>query len=485
MKFVSSFLFISLFFVPILTFFGKIESVSAPHWSVWSGPLVWSFFHSAASATIALVLGFWGALGLSGVQSLKAKWVWQSLAMLPGFLPQIVVLTSLMSTAALFGGEVRGLSWLIWVHALLNVGICAVAIDSLFQSQGGPLLSLCRVEGASPTRFLVFVFFPVFKKQIFAIWLLVFCFCLTSFGVPLIVADARWSFEVLLFDVVKTQGLWSQGLFLGGLQILLVFGFSMFVFRRGSQPGPLSSPSLVGYPSKAGLAMLGFLSAVSVLGLVNGWAAVESLKFAFTNLDFQQELLQSVFGTLKISAMSFFMTYTLLMLSSGLIDSPFLHRFFVSFLPPSTVLFGFGLWMLFSNEPPAPYLKIALGLSLLFFPALYRWKAGPIFQSLKSQWEVAEVLGANRWTILNRVVWPQCQPVFFWLSGVAAFWASGDFALSSILSFGTQSLGILNESLVGSYRFELATLVSFVTLVVGFSFFAIGSWLGHVTRTRS
>lgn len=472
-------LFIVIFFIPVIAFFSEIETLQLPQNSDWLNSLGMTMAHSAFSSTLALMLGGFGALGLSSVLGSKKKWAWQLIAMLPGFIPQIVVLTSVISLASIVNLEVRGFFWLVLIHGLMNVGICAVAIDQLVSRRLSHLISLCLVDGVSRSQFFIKVFIPSLKGDLFSIWLLVFCFCMTSFGIPLIVGSSELSFEIFIYEKVKIESNWSGGLFLGFMQIILIFILARGIHQEDESLSVLS-PGVKTYSWAPGKWLLLLLSSLSFCGLLSGMSHLLISKSQLEWDLFGSELFNSFVGTLAICSLTFVVTYLLFFLVSFLFPFRLIHKFFTGFLPPSVVIFGFGLWIIGSNEVPYSYLKISFGLALIFFPALYRWKGGAQFMALRTQIQNAQVLSSSRWQTYRCIILPQCQKTFLWLSGVSAFWASGDFALSSVLNFGTHSLGLLNETLVTAYQFELAALVSFVTLGVGAMFFALGGGLGYI-----
>lgn len=111
--------------------------------------------------------------------------------------------------------------------------------------------------------------------------------------------------------------------------------------------------------------------------------------------------------------------------------------------------------------------KIIVALALISFPLLFRWLGQASLESLNEQILIARSLGAAWSKILFEIVLPQRASVFFRMAGLGALWACGDFAVSSILAEGDQTWALWIQSLVDSYRLDLATLMTIPMFVLG------------------
>ncbi|MEQ1666004.1 MAG: hypothetical protein ABL927_11575, partial [Bdellovibrionales bacterium] len=71
------------------------------------------------------------------------------------------------------------------------------------------------------------------------------------------------------------------------------------------------------------------------------------------------------------------------------------------------------------------------------------------------------------------------------ISGLAGFWASGDFALSKLILGKDLTLAMAAHTLLNGYHLEAATFITVCTLFIGLFIFLISEVLGHVCYSKS
>jgi len=123
------------------------------------------------------------------------------------------------------------------------------------------------------------------------------------------------------------------------------------------------------------------------------------------------------------------------------------------------------------NEGFWPYLKLPLAFALLGFPLLWRMGWQGSLDSLARQRAVALTLGIEGGAFLRQIAIPQLASRASTLAGLAAVWATGDFAVSRILAHRDLTLAMMTETLMTGYRLNLATVLSlgiFLAAVVVF-----------------
>jgi thiamine transport system permease protein len=156
-----------------------------------------------------------------------------------------------------------------------------------------------------------------------------------------------------------------------------------------------------------------------------------------------------------------------------------LQRFLNGYLAPSPVITGFALLLIPVESDGWNLVKTTLALTILSLPLLYRWMVHSVLSGLNGQIVVARLLGASWSQILFEVVWPQSAQVMLRASGLAALWASGDFALSGIFLGGAKSLPLLMTDLIGNYRIDLAQAIMVPLALIG-----LGVYFLFVTAAR-
>ena len=123
---------------------------------------------------------------------------------------------------------------------------------------------------------------------------------------------------------------------------------------------------------------------------------------------------------------------------------------------------------------------MVFGFKFAFLPALYRLMGESVLRRLTNQINLADLMGAGKTMSFVRIIWPQCAGVFFLLAGVAAFWACGDFAYSSIVAGGESHLALLIQDLFASYRFDLAVALTWLLILSAILCFALFAGLAFV-----
>lgn len=466
---------------PILLLIGRIEEVAWPPFHEW-GFVFWQTFTQAfLSALFSLVLGGVGVLGLLRLRGRSLICICL-LCLLPNFIPQIFVLTAIFQWADTLAFPLSGLSGIVIVHVLINSGVCAVALHQLILAKMGRMGELALTEGASRTQFFLKGVIPYLKVDIVLIALLVFGFCFTSFGIPLIVGGvSATTLEVLIYEKIKMNAQWAEALFLVIVQSLVLFVLFLPMRRQKSQ-SLQKTQSMHDFGWSMGVWPVIFITLSLLVGLLVG--VPEGIVQAREIPNFISDIFPSMAGSFRIAMNSGVFTFVLLNLLAFALPHYRLKQFFNGYLAPSPAVFGLALWLVGPNGGWVSELKIAVSLSLITLPALFRWQFSSLMSSLEGQMVVAKSMGAKNFYIYKKIVWPQMAKTALLLSGISAFWASGDFAMSTILAYGNQTLGLLTESLLVSYRMELASLVAWLMLVLGAVIFSIFGGLAFVVDRK-
>jgi ABC-type Fe3+ transport system permease subunit len=118
-------------------------------------------------------------------------------------------------------------------------------------------------------------------------------------------------------------------------------------------------------------------------------------------------------------------------------------------------------------------------------PGLFRLGLADDMKSLRTQIEVAKTMGANAKQIFYNISFPQLVTGIARLSGFAAFWAVGDFALSRLISARTISVAMLVDDLLGSYRLSAASCLVLLLILLGACIYWLFRGLGNVLSQKS
>ena len=472
----------ALLLFPLLVLLSKTSEMNFVGSTVWLPVLGMTLLQAFLSATLSLALGLIGALGLLSLTTSRwSPWI-RTATLLPGFLPPLLVLSSVFLWADKLGWELRGLGAVVFVHALINSGICAVAIADLIVNKLGMFSSVSQVLGAGRWRYYRQIMLPLLSRDLLYIFTMVFALCVTSFSIPLVVGSADISLEVLIYESMKISKDWNQAFMMTVIQIVVIF-LLFFPLQKSRVHEPSRGFPMAGYGWRVGLICPLFCALLSGPGLLWGLSGGVAI-WTSISANFTPEFFKAFWGTFRITALTAVFVFGFLNVIVLNIESRWLHKLLSGYLAPSPVIVGFSLWSITSNTFWISEVKMAMGLSLVFLPALYRWKAASVILALKGQVRAARTMGASSLQVFRKLTFPQTVSATTWLAGVAAFWASGDFVLATILGFGHSTLGLLAESLIVSYQFELASLISLIIFAFGsFCLIALGG-LGRVLDSK-
>lgn len=458
---------------PLLLLLFFVGPWAWPQPSEWLEVLAFTFLQALLSALLSLTLGLLAGVGLLRWGS-KPSSSWLDFFVLwPNLVPVLLVILASMNLVTAWMTFPFGLWAIVGLHTLLNMGLVAVALSRLIPERLGGLAELAYVEGCSALRFWWVSLWPLMRRDLALLFVLVFSFCFSSFAIPLVVGGvAGTTIEVLIFQKLRSVRTWGEALPLALLQMGVIFALAFLLLRSGQgsfkQTSSWTEP-LGRWLSPPGLWLLGLVPTGIVLsGLLTGLP--QGLQQWKATPEIQSLLLPLMGGSLLVGGSVALLVYLSLMALAYLWPHALLQKFLRGYSAPSTAVTGFGFLIWGSLSEVMVFSKMALGLTLIYFPSLYRWMGESTLNPLYGQWQVAHLMGASSGLIFRRVVWPQVAPQFALISGLAAFWAIGDFAFSSIVAPRDLTLAMLVHSLMGAYRLELATLLVWPLLLMGLPF---------------
>ena len=129
------------------------------YWTSPWEPALWlaikaTFLQASLSSLSCLALGFFAASGLLWIRLERKSFYFfaQLFALLPGFIPPILVVT------LSFGASQNmplGLGGIVFFHSLMNIGIVAILLEKVLIDKTSRWSDLSLVEGVSFTRFFL------------------------------------------------------------------------------------------------------------------------------------------------------------------------------------------------------------------------------------------------------------------------------------------------------------------------------------------
>lgn len=496
---------ISLVLFPVFIFLFKLSSFRVSWDFLWIEVLVSSFLQAGLSTFFAILFGFFGSLGLLALTKKRVSLFYVELfCLLPALLPPLVPVLAWVNVSEFFFKIPFSFFTVVCAHLLMNTGLVSVFFFRLFCAQTDNLPAWAFLHKVSLLSFMRKMLFFEWRKDLALLSLLVFSFCFTSFSVPLLVGGVSGqTLEVFIAEKLKNPSAWPEALFLFFVETIFIFLFFILLYGRRDQSlgikretklfyGPFFSPNIsdqaVFFRRFSGVKFLPFLllpilpSLLIFLGLGDVFSSDTLLRDL---LSIKKTLLIFWARTLLVGISTGVFVFVGLCFVAFCLRDLFLRRFLVAYSGSSVAFMGFAFLLIGSDSSIEVWLKWSLGLSLLFLPPVYRLMGESLLRRLSNQVQLADLMGAGRKMSFLKIVLPQSVNVFLFLSGVSAFWASGDFAYSSIVAGEEAHLALLIQDLFSSYRFELATALTWILIFTGMFCFSLFMGVAFVFYKKS
>ena len=471
-------LFLVLLFSPYLIIAFETGSVDLKLTSSDLYVLWFTILQAFLSSMLSIALGVLGALSLLKCKNQYPnlnRTLLRPLCLLPNIVPVLLVL---LASLQMINPFPFGLFGIVLIHGIINIGIVSLSLEKIIRNKLSGLSEIAELLGEkSKFRFLK-IGLGVIRSDLILLFMFVFAICYSSFAVPLVVGGSQaTTIEVLIYEEIRISGNWSKALSLSILQsiVLFVLCFSIpFVFVKER----IHFRKCRLLHSWVGLPMNIVPGVIIVLGLIlslpMGWMQLKRVP------SLQEELGGLFLNSMFVGIGTGVLTLSLLLLLAFLYLKGLQSRIALSYVAPSTVICGFALLFLGNQSETWSLYRIVLGLTLISVPALFRLSFAGKLYGIESQREVGESLGGTSSQVFKWIVLPQVFPNACFLSGIAAFWAWGDFALSNVVSDRALTLSLVIQQLMGSYRLELATLLVWIVIFGGMLSFFLFSGLGYV-----
>ncbi len=423
--------------------------------SVWQG--LWSGLFSCAG-------GFWMALGLIFCENRFSKWInFNIFFLLPNFLPNLFILIGLMSLIDPFP---MGTIGVVLVHTFINVGLCGVILKEVMMLKLSKLSDVALILGSGRLRFYVRVLLPLLKKDILQLFFLVFATTFSSFAIPLVVGGGKGiNLEILIFEKIKIYNDWNTSILISVVQSGILFLFSLLTLN--SKTAVEINPHLQSkfLESRLSFYLFFFLYIVFFYSYLTGiWEGLGNMA-DFTL--YEEEIIKGLVGTVLIGLGTGLGITVMLFALTRLYQDNWLHKFLNGYTAPSAALIGFALLTFGPNTTIFVLVKIVVGLSLSYTIYLYKMGFGNFMSDLSIYKERARLLGANDNLVFWRILVPLSYKRILLYSGVAAFWATGDYGVSKMIASRDITLALLSESFLSHYRIGISSLLSFLLLILG------------------
>ena len=420
----------------------------------WFDVLLRTSLQSLISTGLSLFCGFFVAVFLmADLSSMQRKYsnlflLWPSL--MPAYFWFIVT--------GFYGHQ--SVMLLIFVQVLMNMGWVAWRLQAYWSDQLSRSLELSFVEGASWSKTITQVLFPLSRAQLFHIAISVFLFCFSNYSLAMLLAGSSWSLDVFLMQQ------WQQG---HGVSSTFTLAFGLWAFMLliyWYAPLTINKPQafVSRYPMLQVFLGRLFLACALLLPLTFIYLFFQHVAWSlFLHLVPWTAMFDSLLIGLVTGWILWFLGVGALLLAARS-EFNFILSSLVS--PPITLL---GLVLSFLEfRGSSEIIVLGLGFALMLWPLLYRVFVSSSLASLSQQLQTAEVCGASRLHTLLHVILPQLSRNLFAMSALGAFWSVGDFSLATVLSYETKPLAKLIFEKLNRYEMDLAHAWFFWLLITAF-----------------
>jgi thiamine transport system permease protein len=443
-----------------------------------------TFWQATFSSLFSIVVGFFIALGLINIRSQKALTAFEFFFISPQILPTLFVLLSVYQIYAVFETAPAGFLDIVMIHVIINAGFSGVQLSHILKTKIGGFAELAQVEGASALQFFKTTL-PYLKKDLLQLFFTIFVFCFLSFSIPVVVGGrASETLEILIYKKIIAENLLTAALLISLMQFVLLALVGALINARMGVASRLQCYRTVHYGSRFFIVLpvlaISLIYFFALRDFVSGASEILRQKIVL------ESLIQATFGSLVTGLIAGLSVFVLTLILAYFLPKPILSKILFVVTPPSVVFVGLTIFII-GWTPIANFSGFALlgvCLALLSFFTLYRFGISSLFDGISHQIQVAQSLGASRFLIFKSVVMPQLIQHLCYFSGVAAFWAAGDFALSLFIVPIESNLALFVKMLISRYKLEMATAVIWWMMAVGLFIFLLFKGVGRVAYKR-
>ncbi len=436
--------FLILFLLsPFLILFFNITELNFSLTSEVKHVFAFTFEQSFLSALISVVLGFMGSLGLISLQNKKVSKAMEFMALAPCFVPVIFVVFSCLNISSFFKFSLQGLFGIIFVHSLINTGVCSVLFSTALKNKIAVINKLFVLHSKNSFVYVCKFILPLMIKDIVYIFSSVFLFCFTSFSIPLVIGGVQsTTVDLLIYEKILSGEL-SLAVTLAFVQFLFL---ALILFLLNSFKGNESSIEVSRIPWPR-LSPLIVFAALPFIILCAGF--VSPMSFSQNTSFYLKMSLNSLFIALLAGYLMFMFVQFLL----AFLPNKFLEFFLQHYTSPSTALTCLAV-VIFISSSVVLKLSLFWVYLILFIPFLYKMFLQSFVDQIRPVIKLAKTYGGDRWMIYKVVIFPLSYKVTLLVAFIAAAWVLGDYAVTSVLLGDLSTLALNIKNSMRAYRLD-------------------------------
>jgi thiamine transport system permease protein len=412
--------------------------------SVWADEhlqwrLAWSIIQAAATCLAAIVIGVPIAWVLARFDFAGRRWLLQAL-MLPFVVPTLV---AALGVLALWGRSDQDTPWpLLYGNLFLDLCIIVRAGVDAFEQVSAARYAAARSLGATPWRAFWRIEWPAAKPSIGAALCLVFLYCMTSFGLALILGGQAYAtIEVEIYTLVAHELKIAEASALSvsmiGLSFLVALLYAAWE-RRLAAPARADRLPRIAPTSLSDYA--GVVAAVAALCLIC-FAPIGAILMRISAADTESwnvlaeaETWRAIWNTLRFSGAAILLAIALAIVHALAAQHSTWLRAAIFFpFVVSPVIIAFGLLIAYPQWSASVPLLIG-AYALIAYPFIANALTAALDAIPGNLVQAARSLGAPPWRVFWRVTRPAITPALMRGTAFATATAIGEFAVSLFLS---------------------------------------------------
>jgi len=393
----------------------------------------------------------------------------------PFMLPTIVVaigfasLRSVPVISTLLGGQSPKLA-IIAAQVFMNYCLVVRTVGTVWVTLGHDIEDAAALDGASRVRTFSSITLPALRTAIMSSSLLVFLYCVTSFGIVLVLGGGTiHSIETEIYVQAMQNLDLHQTAVLTMMQTALTISIFTLAYRFGHSSSEIRGeyadlhrknlqwrdwPVVVPTALVVGLLILPPLASVLSKAFIAGDSWSWS-NFAHLNSYGARDALNVTVAEAALNSLRNLMLTTLCAIAIGTRVSYLLNRadtsprmrkwFDILFQLPvgiSTVVLGLGYLVTFSNgffPLRSSWLVVPLVQTLIATPLVIRMVYPALASTDAHLLETASTEGATANQIWRYVQWPSVKTAMHTAAGYVALISLGEFGAANFLAYGNQA----------------------------------------------
>ena len=420
-----------------------------------------SFQQSLSTAALSVILGFFGALGLLKTKG-RLQQLLKFLVLIPVFLPSLF---SLLIGISILNFMPLGTLGVIYFLTLIHIGFAASVICEEMTSQLGQYGFVGEVYGVSKFNFFFKVLWPLVRRSIGFVFVVIFVNSLTAFTIPLLIGGGRGTnFEVLIFEKIFIDQNWASAIGLSLVQLAITAVLALSLYSRPVvEPRGFRASRLIG-------SYLGLAGLVIYLGTYF-WGYFKlffgSLEAYYISEIFNADFYSAISQSFMLFGFCFVLFFILFLVVLYLKFSQQSLKFLNFFLNPSSVLVGFGLYIFLpGNTLFLSLLKLSLAITTVTFVGFMKFVFENQMQLFENQVKVARTFGVGYLTFIFNIYFPQIKKRLHYAISLMFIFSISEFGLVKASGAQVKTLGTEMASYLSSYRSEGAFVLSMIILAI-------------------